>query len=247
MLLVLPVLVALLLVVAACNAPAGGGGAAPAAATDTPAAVATDTPAAEATATEAMTSTESMTSTEGMTSSETMTSSEGMTSTEGTTSTEVTTSTEQMTSTGGTSSTGTMTGTEQMTNTGGMSGTGSTGAGEAAMIMVTKNAEYGDILTDGQGRSVYLFTNDSGDKSSCNGSCAQNWPPVIANGQAMAGDGVDQSLLGTTTRDDGTTQVTYNGHPIYYYAKDANPGDTNGHQVGDVWYLVTVEGNEVGG
>jgi len=136
-----------------------------------------------------------------------------------------------------------MTGTEETT------GTGSTGAGAAmaSTIMATSNGEYGDILTDDQGRSVYLFTKDTGDTSTCYDSCAEKWPPVLANGEAMAGDGVDQSMLGTTTRDDGATQVTYNGHPLYYYAQDQNPGDTTGQEVGDVWYLVTVEGNQVGG
>jgi predicted lipoprotein with Yx(FWY)xxD motif len=116
-----------------------------------------------------------------------------------------------------------------------------------ATIMTSSNSEYGEILTDGQGRAVYLFTQDTGDTSTCTGTCAERWPPVLSEGDAMAGTGVDQAMLGTTTREDGTTQVTYNGHPLYYYAQDASAGDVNGQGVGDVWYLLDASGNEVSG
>ena len=113
--------------------------------------------------------------------------------------------------------------------------------------MTSSNSEYGEILTDDQGRALYIFTQDTGDTSTCTGSCAVNWPPLISSGEATAGTGLDQAMLGTTTRDDGTTQVTYNGHPLYYYAKDVSPGDVNGQGVGDVWYLIDASGNQVNG
>ena len=124
---------------------------------------------------------------------------------------------------------------------------GATGAAGKVTLMTSPNSEYGEILTDAQGRAVYMFTQDTGDTSTCTGSCAVNWPPVLSEGSAMAGAGIDQAMLGTTTRDDGTTQVTYNGHPIYYYAKDTSSGDVNGQGVGDVWYLINAAGNQVGG
>ena len=77
------------------------------------------------------------------------------------------------------------------------------------------------------------------------GNCATNWPPLLTNGTPVAGTGVDASKFGTTTRADGTTQVTYNGWPLYYYAKDQQPGDTNGDGVGNVWYLVSPTGDKV--
>lgn len=114
-------------------------------------------------------------------------------------------------------------------------------------VTVATSDEYGEYLTDKEGFALYLFTQDTPNTSTCTGNCAQRWPPLIVADEAMAGEGVDETLLGTTTRDDGTLQVTYNGWPLYYFADDEAPGDTTGHEVGDVWYLVTPEGEQVGG
>ncbi len=115
----------------------------------------------------------------------------------------------------------------------------------AAMVMISKNDKLGDILTDGKGTTLYLFTKDTKNTSNCYDKCAVNWPPLMTTGQATAGTGADQSLLGTTTRKDGSTQVTYNGWPLYYYIKDQKPGDVTGQDVGKVWYVLNAKGEEV--
>lgn len=111
-------------------------------------------------------------------------------------------------------------------------------------IGVADVAGFGLILVDGEGWTLYIFLNDEPGVSNCSGSCENNWPPLLAEGELAAGEGVDASLLGTTTRDDGTTQLTYNGWPLYYYVDDVNPGDTNGIGVGDVWYPISPAGEQ---
>ncbi|MGD2058700.1 MAG: hypothetical protein PVF85_01395 [Anaerolineales bacterium] len=110
-------------------------------------------------------------------------------------------------------------------------------------LVETSISPQGEILVDFKGMSLYLFMNDKPDESTCYGSCAANWPPLIADGDFGGGEGVDTELIDTTTRDDGTLQVTYNGWPLYYYGADEAPGDTNGQGVGGVWFLVSPEGN----
>lgn len=103
------------------------------------------------------------------------------------------------------------------------------------------------FLVDNEGRALYLFTQDTQNSgaSTCSGDCLANWPAVIASGTPTAGEGVESAMLGTITRDDGTTQVTYNGWPLYYYAGDAAPGDITGQGVNDVWFLVTTAGTAI--
>jgi predicted lipoprotein with Yx(FWY)xxD motif len=104
-----------------------------------------------------------------------------------------------------------------------------------------RKAGLGTILVDGKGMTLYLFEKDKGGKSSCDGACASAWPPVLTTGKAMPGPGVTASLLGTTTRSDGTTQVTYNHWPLYHYAADKVPGDTTGQDIdafGAEWYVL---------
>jgi|GEM_PF-557266 len=115
---------------------------------------------------------------------------------------------------------------------------------KAATVMVSKNATLGEIVTDDEGRTLYLFTKDTKNTSNCYDKCAQAWPPLLTAGAPQAGDGANASLLGTTTRTDGTTQVTYNGWPLYYYAKDQKAGDTTGQDVGGVWYVVSPKGDK---
>lgn len=110
----------------------------------------------------------------------------------------------------------------------------------------TVSADHSDIgtyLEDPSGRSLYLFEGDEKGESYCDGACASVWPPYETSGTPMAGSGVDQSKLGTITRDDGTTQVTYMGEPLYYYAGDGSkPDETKGEgieQFGAEWYLVS--------
>jgi predicted lipoprotein with Yx(FWY)xxD motif len=110
-----------------------------------------------------------------------------------------------------------------------------------------EDSSLGTILTDRDGNTLYLFENDADGESTCYGDCAASWPAFEAKGDPAAGDGVDASLLGTTERTDGTVQVTYNGHPLYYFGGDQAAGDTNGQEIGDVWYVVSPEGDAVEG
>ena len=107
----------------------------------------------------------------------------------------------------------------------------------------------GTALVDGAGRALYLFEADTGTTSTCTGACAQVWPPLLASGPAPAVTGAAQaSLVGTSPRADGTLQVTYHGHPLYYFAGDKAPGDVTGqgiHNFGGGWYVVTPAGDEI--
>src|SRR5690606_27666570 len=123
-----------------------------------------------------------------------------------------------------------------------------TEAGEAAgarIIQTDERHPIGSYLTDEQGRSVYMFEADSSNQTTCYDACAQAWPPVLTDGRPTAGPGVDESLLGTIERADGSLQVTYNGWPLYYFIKDSESGDINGQGVngfGADWYLLTPGG-----
>ncbi len=114
----------------------------------------------------------------------------------------------------------------------------------AGLVVQVASGDLGDHLVDGDGNTLYLFTPDEqGDTSACTGECAETWPPLA--GEAAAGDGADASLLGTITRDDGSTQPTYNGWPLYHFAADAAPGDANGQGIGDVWWVIDPAGNAI--
>jgi predicted lipoprotein with Yx(FWY)xxD motif len=118
-----------------------------------------------------------------------------------------------------------------------------------ATIAVAKNSLWGRILVDGTGITVYAFTADTGTASTCYASCAESWPPVLTGGVTRAGTGATASLLGTTTRSDGKVQVTYARHPLYYFWKDRQPGDTNGQNLdgfGGSWHLVSSSGAWLG-
>jgi predicted lipoprotein with Yx(FWY)xxD motif len=114
-------------------------------------------------------------------------------------------------------------------------------AGGATVAVAS--SRLGDILVDGDGRTLYAFTKDKGDQSACSGGCATNWPALT--GTATAGTGVQASLLSTSMQADGKSQVTYGGKPLYYFAGDAKPGDTNGQGVGNVWFALTADGELV--
>ena len=115
----------------------------------------------------------------------------------------------------------------------------------AVVVNLAEHAELGEILTDISGRTQYLFTVDVPDTSNCSGGCAERWPPLLTIDPPTPGEGVDEELLSTTTREDGTTQVTYNTWPLYYFAPDAAPGDARGQNVGGVWFVVTAAGQAV--
>ena len=127
---------------------------------------------------------------------------------------------------------------------------GSNAAGGSSTIGLSKIGSLGTVLVDSQGRTVYLFEKDTGPKSTCFGACATEWPPVTTSGKPSAGSGVTASMLGTTKRSDGKTQVTYNDHPLYLFEADQKPGDATGQNVdafGAKWYVLSPAGNKVAG
>lgn len=127
----------------------------------------------------------------------------------------------------------------------GQSASGGAASTGVANLMVAENDELGIFLVDASGMTLYLFTKDTDGESVCYDDCASAWPPLLTAGEPVAGEGVDATLLGTTERTDGTTQVTYGGWPLYYWVKDAAPGDTTGQDVGEVWYVVSPAGEAV--
>jgi predicted lipoprotein with Yx(FWY)xxD motif len=124
-----------------------------------------------------------------------------------------------------------------------------TSGGTPATVGVMSTS-LGKILADAQGRTLYLFQKDSGTTSTCTGACATFWPPLIAPGAPTSGGGANASLIGISKRQDGKSQVTYNGHPVYLYSGDHNPGDTNGEGVvafGASWFALSPSGSQVSG
>jgi predicted lipoprotein with Yx(FWY)xxD motif len=122
-------------------------------------------------------------------------------------------------------------------------------SGKGAAVDV-RTSGLGTYLVDSQGRTLYLFEKDTGKKSMCSGACASLWPPSTTSGHPKAGSKVDAALLGTSTRSDGTSQLTYNGHPLYRYSGDTAAGDTNGQDLttfGGGWYVVSPAGQKIEG
>ena len=122
-----------------------------------------------------------------------------------------------------------------------------TASGQAATISAANEGNLGTILVDSQGRTLYLFQKDSGTKSSCFGACASAWPPLRHSGKATVGSGLNAALVGSTSRSDGMSQVTYNGHPLYLFSGDAKPGDTAGEgstAFGGAWLALNSSGDQ---
>jgi predicted lipoprotein with Yx(FWY)xxD motif len=103
---------------------------------------------------------------------------------------------------------------------------------------------FGSVLVAANGRTLYLFTADR-KTSACTGACAALWPPLLAKGTVDAGDGVKTSLLGAVKRADGTRQVTYAGHPLYFFARDAKAGQMKGEGFGGRWFVLSPRGVKV--
>jgi predicted lipoprotein with Yx(FWY)xxD motif len=116
-----------------------------------------------------------------------------------------------------------------------------TGAGGTVGVADT---DLGSILVDAEGMTLYLFEADTDGTSTCYDECADAWPALIGDAP-IAGEGIDETLLGTTERDDGEVQVTYAGRPLYYFASDAAAGDTEGQGIGDVWYVIDPSGEPI--
>jgi predicted lipoprotein with Yx(FWY)xxD motif len=122
---------------------------------------------------------------------------------------------------------------------------------EPATVLEARKADpHGTIVADADGKALYLFTKDTQGKqgsdaaSACYETCANAWPPLTVHEQARVGQGLQQELVSTIQRTDGTTQVTYGGWPLYYFAKDSGE-QINGQGVGDVWYLVAPDGSTI--
>jgi predicted lipoprotein with Yx(FWY)xxD motif len=115
----------------------------------------------------------------------------------------------------------------------------------ASTVQVGTTTALGQVLTNSSGRTLYLFEQDSGTTSACTGTCAATWPALTVTGQPTGASGVTASMLGTAMRADGTTQVTYNGHPLYVYSGDSASGQTNGEGISGVWFAIGATGNKV--
>jgi predicted lipoprotein with Yx(FWY)xxD motif len=123
-------------------------------------------------------------------------------------------------------------------------------------LTTAEHPEHGGHLTDRAGMSLYLFEEDRPEgergrsaESDCTGECLDRWPPLLVEGAPAAEGGADASLTGFFRRPDGKIQATYNGWPLYYFADDFLPGDTNGHdfeEFGGEWYLLTPAGHALG-
>jgi predicted lipoprotein with Yx(FWY)xxD motif len=121
-------------------------------------------------------------------------------------------------------------------------------APSASGTVDVRKTKVGQILVDSQGRSLYLFEKDKGTASTCYGACAGLWPPLTASSSPTAGPGIMAAKLGTTMRKDGKAEVTYNGHPLYYYAGDQKPGDITGqglNQFGAPWDVLSTSGKGI--
>jgi predicted lipoprotein with Yx(FWY)xxD motif len=133
-------------------------------------------------------------------------------------------------------------------------GCGGSGGGATAAMSPAKatidvaGSGLGSILVDLRGRTLYLFKKDSATMSACIGSCATAWPPLLVKGRPTVGSGATASLIGTITRTDGTTQATYNGHPLYLFIDDEKPGETSGEGVtafGAAWLVLSPAGRQI--
>ena len=123
-----------------------------------------------------------------------------------------------------------------------------TSAAQGGAKVTLGRSTLGRVLVDGNGRTLYLFEKDKHGRSSCTGACAAYWPPLLPHAKPVAAAGVKASLLGVTRRTDGSSQVTYAGHPLYRFALDAKPGQMRGqdlHDFGAGWYVLSAAGKKI--
>jgi predicted lipoprotein with Yx(FWY)xxD motif len=149
---------------------------------------------------------------------------------------------------GGVAGASTTTATAAATATPTATPTASAAPSQAGATVGVASNKLGQILVDGNGFTLYLFEADTTTTSTCNSDCAANWPPLLTNGTPMAAGAATQPMLGTTMRSDGTTQVTYNGHPVYHFISDTNAGDTHGQGLtafGAPWHVLSPAGNKI--
>ncbi|MBJ6127075.1 COG4315 family predicted lipoprotein [Microvirga splendida] len=118
----------------------------------------------------------------------------------------------------------------------------------AAKLQAERQQPYGEYLVDADGRALYMFEKDPKGESTCYDACAAVWPPMLTSGKPQTEQAVKDALVGTVERKGGQTQVTYNGMPLYYYAKDQGSGTATGQDVHDQfgeWYLVSPAGQKI--
>ncbi len=127
--------------------------------------------------------------------------------------------------------------------------TSTTAAASSGVTVETKHGKLGTILAAGPKKlTVYLFEKDQGTTSACEGACAKAWPPVTTEGKPLAAGSAVSADLGTTKRSDGTEQVTYKGHPLYFFEEDKDSGDSYGQgstAFGAGWYVMKPSGKKV--
>lgn len=131
---------------------------------------------------------------------------------------------------------------------GGAAKAASTPSGASTVTVKLSKTKLGHILTDGKGRTLYLFEKDKGTASTCFGACAAGWPPLTATGKPALAGGLATSKLGTTSRAGGGRQVTFGGHPLYYFVGDKAAGQTTGEGLkafGAEWYALSASGKKV--
>jgi len=122
------------------------------------------------------------------------------------------------------------------------------GAQAGGTKVAVASSPLGRILVDSKGITLYDFPKDRGTSSACYGACAALWPPLLTKGKPVAVRGARASLLGTTKRKDGKLEVTYGGHPLYYFVSDRKPGQTTGqalNQFGAPWWVISPAGKEI--
>ncbi|MEU0096041.1 hypothetical protein [Kribbella sp. NPDC006257] len=115
----------------------------------------------------------------------------------------------------------------------------------SAKLATADVGDFGKVVVDGTGRTLYVFDKDTAGKPTCDGDCAAMWPPVLAGAGAPQVDGVDASLVGTVARTDGSKQVTLGGLPLYQFGKDSKAGDAKGQAFGNVWWVVGPDGKKI--
>jgi predicted lipoprotein with Yx(FWY)xxD motif len=129
-------------------------------------------------------------------------------------------------------------------------GSTSSSAASSAVSLETHSGPLGTFLTDGQGRTIYMFTSDTATRSTCDAQCLAFWPPVLSTTTPSVSGGASMTALGTLKLANGSMQVTYGGHPLYYFAEDSAPGQTNGQgstDFGARWWLLTAKATPITG
>lgn len=115
----------------------------------------------------------------------------------------------------------------------------------AGTMITSATSDYGDILWGPNHQAIYIWEREPSTTPQCYDDCAAAWPPVLTTSEPEAGAGIDTALLGTIKRSDGATQVTYNGHPLYYYAHEG-PGEVKCHNItthGGLWWVINTNGS----